>query len=81
MFNDITTMVISGTIYKKVPLPSENVIYNIQSAGNQRHKSSLVGTSETTRAPTFSTSFCAWLAGVIDGDGKIKVSKQGDSSL
>lgn len=38
MFNDTTTMVISGIIYIKVPLPSENVISNIQSAGNQRHK-------------------------------------------
>lgn len=81
MFNDTTTMVISGIIYIKVPLPSENVISNIQSAGNQRHKSSLVGTSETTRAPTLTTSFFAWLAGVIDGDGSILVSKQGYSSL
>jgi hypothetical protein len=55
-----------------------------QSAGNQRcFISSQVGTSETTRAATnpFSKSFCEWLAGVIDGDGSLQVSKQGYTSL
>jgi len=52
-----------------------------QSAGNQRHASSLVGTSETTRAATYSKSFCEWLAGIIDGDGSLQVSKQGYTSL
>lgn len=74
-------MEISGSIQRILPQPSENVRSNIQSAGNQRHKSSLVGTSETTRAPTFTTEFCAWLAGVIDGDGSLQVSKKGYSSL
>jgi len=45
-----------------------------QSAGFQRHKSCLVGTSETTCATTYPKSFCEWLAGIIDGDGSIQVS-------
>ncbi|KAL0386387.1 UNVERIFIED_CONTAM: Cytochrome c oxidase subunit [Sesamum latifolium] len=49
--------------------------------GNQRHKSSLVGTSETTCATTYPKSFCEWLAGIIDGDGSLQVSKQGYASL
>ena len=81
-----------------------------QSAGNQqRYISSLVGTSETTRAATFPDmgATCSahseaggrgrvapphkhtpygggaseWLAGVIDGDGCLLVSKQGYTSL
>jgi len=52
-----------------------------QSAGNQRHKSSLVGTSETTCVTPYSNSFCEWLAGLIDGDGSLQVSKQGYTSL
>jgi len=52
-----------------------------QSAGNQRHKSSLVETSETTRVATYSKSFCEWLAGLIDGDGSLQVSKKGYTSL
>lgn len=57
-----------------------------QSAGNQRllfnaNISSLVGTSETTRAATYTKAFCEWLAGVIDGDGCLQVSKQGYTSL
>ena len=83
LFNDITTTVISGFIFLK-PLSSKKVIFKAQSAGNQqRYISSLVGTSETTRAAThpFSKSFCEWLAGVIDGDGSLQVSKQGYTSL
>lgn len=60
-----------------------------QSAGNQRlakHKcfaivSSLVGTSETTRATTYPSYFAEWLAGVIDGDGSLQLSKEGYTSL
>ena len=52
-----------------------------QSAGNQRHESSLVGTSETTRVAPHSKSFCEWLAGLIDGDGSLQVSKKGYTSL
>ena len=63
---------------------SKIVHYVIQSAGNQRHNSSLVGTSETIRiAPFFpqEESFCEWLAGIIDGDGCLLLSKKGYSSL
>lgn len=53
-----------------------------QSAGNQRHISSLVGTSETTRATKNSNNlFFQWLRGVIDGDGSLQVSKKGYLSL
>ena len=80
--NVITTMGISGLTIKS--RSSENVMNTTQSAGNQRRFiSSQVGTSETTRAATnpFSKSFCEWLAGVIDGDGSLQVSKQGYTSL
>lgn len=46
-----------------------------------RYESSLVGTSETTRVAPYSTSFCEWLAGLIDGDGCLLVNKQGYTSL
>jgi len=64
---------------------SKNIIIEAQSAGNQRHLakslSSLVGTSETTRVASYSKSFCEWLAGIIDGDGSLQVSKKGYTSL
>ncbi len=56
---------------------------SLQSAGNQRLISSQVGTSETTRTTAdspFSLEFCQWLAGLIDGDGCLLVSKQGYTS-
>jgi hypothetical protein len=60
-------------------------MYGAQSAGNQRlalrQISSLVGTSETTRVAPYSKSFAEWLAGLIDGDGCLQVSKQGYTSL
>ena len=80
--NVITTMSISGLPIKS--RSSENVMNTTQSAGNQRRfVSSQVGTSETTRVATksFTKSFCEWLAGVIDGDGCLQVSKQGYTSL
>lgn len=82
--NVITTMSISGLTIRS--RSSENVMNTTQSAGNQRRFiSSQVGTSETTRAATKpfskSKSFCEWLAGVIDGDGSLQVSKQGYTSL
>jgi ribosome modulation factor len=65
-----------------VPYESKNVSAVTQSAGNQRrYKSSLVGTSETKCAATFPNDFSEWLAGVIDGDGCLQVSKQGYTSL
>jgi len=85
----IITMYISGiNIYKKIiirPFLSQNMMSGAQSAGNQRpthiaRVSSLVGTSETTRATPFTSQFCQWLAGLIDGDGSLKVSKAGHTS-
>ncbi|GER45641.1 cytochrome c oxidase subunit 1 [Striga asiatica] len=70
-------MFISGFL----PRSSQNGVSKTESAGNQRHKSSLVGTSETTRATTYPSSFCEWLAGIIDGDGSMKVSKKGYTYL
>jgi len=51
----------------------------------KKHKSYLVGTSETTRATTYGdckkdTRFNQWLAGLIDGNGCFLVSKSGFSS-
>jgi hypothetical protein len=79
LLNGTPTMFISGFLVK--PRSSKNGVSKTQSAGNQRHKSSLVGTSETTCATTYPKSFCEWLAGIIDGDGSIQVSKQGYTSL
>ena len=58
--SEIITMYVSG-IY--VSRHSQNVILGAQSAGNQRpmhvaYASSLVGTSETTRATSFTPQFC-----------------------
>ena len=49
----------------------------------RRITSHLVGTSETTRATSYEkneTRFNQWLAGMIDGDGTLQVSKAGYSS-
>jgi hypothetical protein len=78
-------------------LNGNNSISYAQSAGNQRlglnkfnpirfflqkkTSSSLVGTSETLRATTYSSYFAEWLAGVIDGDGSLQLNKQGYTSL
>ena len=58
---------------------SQNIIQKKQSASNQRQRSCLVGTSETTRVTHI--SFNEWLAGLIDGDGCLLLSKQGSPSL
>lgn len=50
---------------------------------DRSYSSHLVGTSETTRATTFSHQeiiFNQWLAGLIDGDGCLLVSKAGYTS-
>lgn len=49
---------------------------------SKRGISSLVGTSETIRTTTdsYSQDFCQWLAGLIDGDGHLHVSKEGYTS-
>lgn len=63
-------------------IPGNNSASYAQSAGNQRRLvSSLVETSETTRATTYPSGFAEWLAGVIDGDGSLQLSKQGYTSL
>ncbi|KAL6492624.1 cytochrome c oxidase subunit 1 [Orobanche gracilis] len=77
LLNGTPTMFISGFL----PRSSQNGVSKTQSAGNQRHKSSLVGTSETTRATTYPKSFCEWLAGILDGDGSIQVSQKGYTTL
>jgi len=54
---------------------SNNGFFISQFAGNQRLISSLVGTSETTRAtPSPYTKFSQWLAGIIDLQGNLDVN-------
>lgn len=77
----LTTLIDSSTVM--MFHSSQNVITESQSAGNQqqnRKNSSLVGSSETTRTTTYPLIFSQWLAGVIDGDGSLQVSKQGYTS-
>ncbi len=78
LLNNMVTMNVSGIF---LPRLSKNIMFKTQSAGNQRHESSLVGTSETICVAPYSKSFCEWLAGLIDGDGCLQVSKQGYTSL
>jgi len=80
LYNDLITIIISGSILI-TPRYSKNKKSKIKSAGNQRHQSSLVGTSETTCATIYPKSICEWLAGIIDGDGSLQVSKKGYTSL
>jgi hypothetical protein len=78
--SDITTLNISGFLIRS--LSSKNVIYETQSAGNQRRIiSSLVGSSETICVTPYSKRFCEWLSGIIDGDGSLQISKKGYTSL
>ncbi|MBP1357782.1 MAG: hypothetical protein JZD40_04760 [Sulfolobus sp.] len=81
LLNSTTTVIVRGINLRILSQFSENVVLWMQSAGNQQHVSSLVGTSETKRAATFPISFFPWLAGVIDGNGCLLVSKQGYTSL
>ena len=58
-------------------------IWNQPVTNNRSYSSHLVGTSETTRATSFGskeTRFNQWLAGLIDGNGSLLVSKSGYSS-
>ena len=57
LFIDFSTTFISVSIITGTR-SSKNEKSKSKSAGNQRHKSSLVGSSETTRATTFLPSFC-----------------------
>ena len=62
---------------------SQNHKWNQQVTKNRCYSSYLVGTSETTRATSFSTKeihFNQWLSGLIDGDGSFQVSKKGYTS-
>lgn len=57
--------------------------WNQPVTNDRRYSSHLVGTSETTRATYFGsneTLFNQWLAGLIDDDGSLQVSKAGYSS-
>jgi len=57
--------------------------FNQQVTNDRSYSSHLVGTSETIRATSFGskeTRFNQWLAGLIDGDGSMQVSKAGYSS-
>jgi len=70
----------SLAVLVKVPL---NRKWNQPVTKGRRFTSHLVGTSETTRATSFSIKelrFNQWLAGLIDGDGTFQVSKAGYSS-
>lgn len=73
-------MNISGLLIR--PRSSKNVIYETQSAGNQRRGiNSLVGSSETICVTPYSKKFCEWFSGIIDGDGSFQLSKTGYTSL
>ncbi len=82
----ILTRLVSPGVTTTLGQISNRRISGSQSAGNQRvrHISSLVGTSETTRAATndsLSTEvpyhFNSWLAGLIDGNGHLNLNKSG----
>lgn len=85
-WNDLLTYYATNTVsevFVMISLVGKNAWSGAQSAGNQsqmRNVSSVVGTSETTRATRFSPQFCQWLAGLIDGDGSLLVSKAGYTS-
>lgn len=84
LLSNIYTTFISGIKFNwNIPQSSQNYILGAQPAGNQqqiRKISSLVGTSETTRATPNPDKFCQWLAGLIDGDGTFLISKEGYTS-
>lgn len=64
----------------KVPFTRK---WNQPVTNGRRNTSHLVGTSETIRATSFDkkeTLFNQWLAGLIDGDGSLQVSKAGYTS-
>lgn len=83
LLNGNPTLIISAIIFiVSLALLCKNGLSWTQSAGNQRQISSLVGTSETTRATNNpDKNFFQWLRGVIDGDGSLQVSKRGYTSL
>nr|GMC87344.1 endonuclease [Ipomoea batatas] len=55
---------------------------NFGNLGNRRHKSSVVGASNTAAsATTYPKPFCEWLAGIIDGNGSLQVNNKEHTSL
>lgn len=69
-----------AAVLVKVPLTRK---CNQPVTNDRSYSSHLVGTSETTRATTYDskkTRFNQWLAGLIDGDGTLLVSKAGYTS-
>ena len=81
MYSNINTMEISVIVFilpflvKILYLEKNQLVTK-----GRRYNSYLVETSETTRATLFNKSdikFNQWLAGVIDGDGSLLVSKKG----
>ena len=74
-----TSLGISQAILVKIPSSRR---WNQPVTNNRSYSSHLVGTSETTRATSFSEKnyFNQWLAGLIDGDGSLQVSKAGYTS-
>lgn len=64
-----------------IPFSVKNFNILDQSAGNQWHKRSLVGSSETIRDTSYlNEDFYYWLAGLIDGDGTLYVAKSNSQS-
>lgn len=59
------------------------ILFNKQSAGNLHNNKEV--TSETTRVKSYnnnnSLKFFQWLAGIIDGNGSLLVSKRGYTNL
>ncbi|KAL6568625.1 hypothetical protein OROHE_004309 [Orobanche hederae] len=49
--------------------------------GTPKTPDRIKGTPKTAGATTYPKEFCEWLAGIIDGDGSIQVSKKGCTSL
>jgi hypothetical protein len=54
LLNNMITMNVSDVF---LPRSSKNIMFKTQSASNQRHESSLVGTSETICVAPYSTLF------------------------
>ncbi|CAG8976695.1 hypothetical protein HYALB_00008446 [Hymenoscyphus albidus] len=85
MFTSIVLLELKLVLILAVLVKNPKIRMCNQPVTNDRSYSShLVGTSETTRAISFGgskeTRFNQWLAGLIDGDGSLQVSKAGYSS-
>jgi len=84
--NNVSQGSAPAVLVKVPPILSPPVVgkkWNQPVTNERSYSSYLVGTSETTRATSFGlkeTCFNQWLAGLIDGDGSLQVSKAGYSS-